>query len=846
MTRTGQVAGLLAELFPGVVELRAFLLEYFPEREWPPVDAGTHRGQYIVDVVRQFDQQGLIGARALYDALMAAFPDRRWDVRRVARELGVDVSETQFFAPRERPHQGAGGAAAPPPASPAEPWEPSRPVPPSPISGPTANPRALPTAPRLPDRLPPQDDASPTLSASSKPGLLDRARELLDRFFSSYVDRRPPVDDEPLPPVPVAAPPASPPAPEGELREAMTGHEEEAAPARTLNAALFDEDAHPLPTDRPLRLEVSSVLRVNVGPVAAWSAVEAPQLFPDDVSAAIEDAGGEGVDLSFQSADFALDGAGNRPVGEWQVVERGLFVPARGSSDAVIIEVRPLHPGLGYLRCAVYFRNALVQSLRLDAHVLDADGRAPLDTIPESARVGVAKRLETLGYAVVTEYTAAPGLVAMEEVPERGVSLYTNETWGTHALGVRVEGAAAVTKTVTLRPDQVGLRTQVARAALTAVGTRVEGDKKSYRYTAERQGEVPANSGTPADLTDALKKLARLGYQLYAELLPTDLRAALVPALKVPTTISVARLAEGEVLPWAVLYDRPLDLDDASPEEVCMRLLDVPADRPLDAVACRQRPDCPLQDEARKRRVVCPWGFWGLKHAIEQPPQRLDPGQEGRALVTRIDGPVRLDMNVFPKFSRLANHRPRVEALSDVFVYAGDDTAPGAAPALTTVRTALRDRELTAIYFYCHGGEIDRDGVPAPFLAVGKSRDRLLPIDLREIDPDDGTPLYSWPRHPLVFLNGCETAMLEPRVLAHFVDAFAERGAAGVIGTEVPVFEALATEVAEVFLRLFLREGRSVGEALRQIRHDLLRRNNPLGLVYTAYASADLRWTKGG
>ncbi len=62
------------------------------------------------------------------------------------------------------------------------------------------------------------------------------------------------------------------------------------------------------------------------------------------------------------------------------------------------------------------------------------------------------------------------------------------------------------------------------------------------------------------------------------------------------------------------------------------------------------------------------------------------------------------------------------------------------------------------------------------------------------------------------------------------------------IGTEIPVFELLAGEMARLFLKRFLGGGEAgkAGKALLESRLDLLARGNPLGLVYTLYAIAEL------
>ena len=69
--------------------------------------------------------------------------------------------------------------------------------------------------------------------------------------------------------------------------------------------------------------------------------------------------------------------------------------------------------------------------------------------------------------------------------------------------------------------------------------------------------------------------------------------------------------------------------------------------------------------------------------------------------------------------------------------------------------------------------------------------------------------------------------------------------AAGVIGTEITIFEELAQAFAEAMIPLFLG-GVPLGRAMREARLQLLARNNPLGLAYTPHAYALLRLSPAG
>jgi hypothetical protein len=142
------------------------------------------------------------------------------------------------------------------------------------------------------------------------------------------------------------------------------------------------------------------------------------------------------------------------------------------------------------------------------------------------------------------------------------------------------------------------------------------------------------------------------------------------------------------------------------------------------------------------------------------------------------------------------------------------------------------------VYFYCHGGSADG----LPFLNVGALDDDWL----------TATMLFQkrirWrQKRPLVFINGCHTTNLTPEIAMDFVNAFVSTShAAGVIGTEITIFEPLAVAFAETFFDCFLRRGQTLGEAVRSARLELLGQGNPLGLVYIPFALPGLRLGENG
>jgi len=105
-----------------------------------------------------------------------------------------------------------------------------------------------------------------------------------------------------------------------------------------------------------------------------------------------------------------------------------------------------------------------------------------------------------------------------------------------------------------------------------------------------------------------------------------------------------------------------------------------------------------------------------------------------------------------------------------------------------------------------------------------------------------------WPEsRPLVVLNGCRTAAVEPRYAMNLVEAFITGAqASGVIGTEVTTYERLAARFADVMLEAFFAPAVPLAEAMRRARLALLAEGNPLGLIYVAYAAPQLQLLEKG
>jgi len=230
--------------------------------------------------------------------------------------------------------------------------------------------------------------------------------------------------------------------------------------------------------------------------------------------------------------------------------------------------------------------------------------------------------------------------------------------------------------------------------------------------------------------------------------------------------------------------------------------------------------------------VICPSGFWGYRHSLGLPFTLDGSSNEAPPVISFKDElELMACVSTDPQFVMRDPHLKRLEKLKTGLKLQREQ-------AYDEVVTSLRQSVPHVLYFYCHGGI--RRNTDLPYLEIGKD-DALSPDFL----VGEG---ISWKEpHPLVFINGCHTTSLSPEITLDFVSSFVQQaGAAGVIGTEITIFERLASKFAEECLARFVgaqphQESMPIGRAVRGARLELLRQGNPLGLVYIPYSIASLR-----
>jgi hypothetical protein len=390
------------------------------------------------------------------------------------------------------------------------------------------------------------------------------------------------------------------------------------------------------------------------------------------------------------------------------------------------------------------------------------------------------------------------------------VSLWMGEgKEGAQRGGMRELGGMELGPSLAIQPSlAVAALARYRELLLQACMDDPNGSRPVYRY---RQDHTPHD---PRDFERSLTELAELGQMLYERVFGPEGSWQVAQRLREidraggsPVVVQIARLTLDSTFPWAVLYDRPLHYHPRR-NGVCTRFVEGDC-----TVGCPHE---------RDPNVICPYGFWGYRYMIEQP---LRPPGSYVSVRTRLPGGVgaRVAAVYGTGLGLAERHRQQVGAIVDAqatqVVYNSTEGLLGEMAEIPSV-----------VYFYCHGGNT----AYRQWLVVTED-DPLMPAhlsdELRAAWADGG---------PLVVLNGCHTGKYDPATLLSFVHRFGALGAAGVIGTEIPIHEYLAEAFGRVLFRRLLA-GDAVGRIVYDFRHELLRRRNPLGLVYVPYCYADLR-----
>ncbi len=586
----------------------------------------------------------------------------------------------------------------------------------------------------------------------------------------------------------------------------------ERPPAREVGTGIADLTGAAMPAEDPLRPGERYLFWFKVGEPVPSSIETTRTEMPLDLLPAEAE-----LDVALFGFDGELELDPAAAIGRLRVDEEGAAHVRRAVANpstpdpeldgALFFPLRtPERDGPARLRCNVYCEGVLVQSRLVSAWVADEATALPK---------GRQALRATLEYSLSRSLHSGQ----LAKLPAADLSLMLNGDDTEHQFRLYApgnDGEPAIASSEAI--DGLALKRPIeyCRAGLR---------KASWGTEAEWREEVKPKypeAGDPDLLAGDLLDLAVRGRNAYSEiigkLVESRQQKEVLKSIRGSARMEIAT-SSGRFLPAALLYDAPLRAGAAGTGELSL-CEDFSRARARPGVPLEECPclagECPSWDE---KTVVCPGGFWGFRHAIGWPASLADSDAPG---VLGYESSLRAAIGSADDLDRVVQHRTDVEELLGEL----DD-----APTVEDLLKLLATRGDQIVYLYCHGGE-SPGGVPYVRIGAPKSP-TLNGAELEQLDLEGATSL--------VFLNGCTTTAVSPESSFGLAEAFIQYGGAlGVIGTEITVFEPMAASFGVDFLRAFVAEGKTVGEAIRHARLAALKRGNPLGLAYVPFVLGGL------
>lgn len=475
----------------------------------------------------------------------------------------------------------------------------------------------------------------------------------------------------------------------------------------------------------------------------------------------------------------------------------------------------PPEAGEYRLRCLIYYQQALVQARIISAWVGTEPGRRRGPAISSH-----------IDYAL--SHTLDPS--QLSHMAETRLSLFMNDNKdGTHSIAVQgrdlPESPPLHLGDLIVKSWANNIRGDLREAAW--------GDRENFAKDKMNNYRYPVNALGDLDRLQAdLIRLAISGYRIYTDIalkLGTAAQEELAQLLQQTSEVQFSAVENvTSVVPVAAIYDQPLDSSyahDLTKYGLCDTFKQAFEQRvPLEETECFQG-QCPSFSDDR---IVCPSGFWGYRHNLGLP---VSVGQAPLDAVASIPSAIPAGVSVALSNAEDLRMRDRHKNVLSTMQASWEYH-----DSHEEVIEMLQKTEAQIVYFYCHGGFDEKSN--APFLSFEQDSDgpRFYPDILQTKD-------INWPAtNPLVFINGCYTTALDPEKTMNFVDRFVQFSrAAGVIGTEITIFESTAMIFAKQFFERFLIKRQPVGEAVRGARLSLLEAGTPFGLVYIPFVLPALK-----
>lgn len=612
-----------------------------------------------------------------------------------------------------------------------------------------------------------------------------------------------------------------------DFRRLLERHQE-----RRVNVALRRRDPSSFPSpyvlpEHTLRFNARYRVEVQIGRRGSTSLVEESAPPIDPLLPEPDPARGHVLHVALFALDFTL---------ESPPLQRLLLPPLGGSEWISFDVVAPVAAGPARLRVAVYYdlppgaeqagedeyRNHLIQSFLLEAAVAEEE---------READGGTRVRLEFCRTKRLADFTAmAPRKLS--------IGLNTSGDGTTHTVMVkrgRVTGEFRITEAAmskTLRAVR-GVLDEATR----------EGNEPRFPEAsgpAERAAAIEsAERATSFD--EYVRKLAREGeglYEMLWEKSPAVFQTGVLDYVRnaADAIIQVARFSQNYFFPWAVVYDfdTPENVHGPKEAEVCRGFRREHS--PNNRYSCRECLDNCLHKD--KSEAFCVYGFWGLRHQVEQvlhPPFKQEdairtvkaganPASAELCVAVGVNSPYAQSLGTdlinklgAPAVRQLDGTRGLLDLLWD------DKERPRLTVVLGHYETLDKVNEPKGPRVRLPGGQW------LQYKEVLKLAQKKSP--LKWTDPN-----------PIVLLAVCGSAAEDLGTLAGFVGAFADSRAAAVVGTETVVFDGLAARFSKGLVLALFRQNdpQTLGRAVLDLRRELVAELNPLGLVFTPYGDAEL------
>ncbi len=589
---------------------------------------------------------------------------------------------------------------------------------------------------------------------------------------------------------------------EGVIREDIDKGIDKIQP-RYINTGFYQLDHYSLnhyrfvDTQQPLALEIAEyILKVNVGKF--WGIGSPDTALPEELlEPFFEDKDTLEMDVILHSFDVEIISSQQR-----------LKLSKIGDSEFIDFPVTFTRTQRQSIDIDLMFHGYLLQSKRVEVYVVEKSG----DIAPESAFP-----VQDAYITWTRSATLNPDELTFLKKNPRRLTIVTERDIDYNRIGLRFYDNTG--KDLGCQHSQ--LTNDNLTQVLAAIRTQLcETMVKGYGGSIGSTEEV---------LTKHLGKLADIGRSFYTELLPKlsgqknkidrgeNLRVDLQPK----TIIQVAPLSSQLGVPWELLYERKIESYREGKIKLC----------PTWKQHGANPEDCPSYGTKEEAKTVCPHSFWGYRYIIEQLPCKVMPHastpEHSLPLLIRNQSPLQFKAIVSNELNLLDEHWQNLRNLAskEILELLKLDS-------LDKVESALFDIDNSAdiLYFYTHGGS---DIFRRPYLEVGDGE------QIKKNDLDAWNINFNL-HQPLIVLNACDSAGYSPESFENLLQFFHDKGAAGVIGTQCEVKEMLANELMIHFFKSFFQKT-CAGEALFQARKILLNQLDPRGLVYSLFASADVK-----